>query len=167
MPQKIWNLMYVAGNPALFSRMIAAAGNPMSRSAALAAGETVQANGWRAWVEHCRSGARIFESHAERQFQSGGGGWVRLPGDLEGCAPVRYGDEVLLWRGNPDRSDGPGRHRAVRARLDKVVGLGVHCTLLEDDPQAVVGPRMAGESGMWQGLCSLKRPTPFAPLGAA
>lgn len=37
--QKVWNLQYVAGNPAMFSRVTTAAGSPMKRSEALAGAE--------------------------------------------------------------------------------------------------------------------------------
>ncbi len=31
-PQKIWNLMYVVGNPKIFTKIVANASNPMKRS---------------------------------------------------------------------------------------------------------------------------------------
>lgn len=70
MSKKVWDLMYVAGNPAMFSRVIGNASNPMSRSEALAAAEKVAANGWRAWVQHHVRGERIFESPAEKAHQA-------------------------------------------------------------------------------------------------
>lgn len=70
MSKKVWNLMYVVGNPAMFSRVTAAADNPMSRADALAGAEVITGNGgWRVWVEHISNGQRIFESDAEREHQ--------------------------------------------------------------------------------------------------
>lgn len=37
MSKRVWNLMYVAGNPAMFTRVICNADNPMSRADALKA----------------------------------------------------------------------------------------------------------------------------------
>lgn len=61
--------MYVAGNPALFSHVIAYGSNPLSRAEALEAAEKVSANGWRAWVEHHARAERIFESPAEKRHK--------------------------------------------------------------------------------------------------
>lgn len=66
---KVWEVCYVVGNPAMFSKVIAADGGPFRRSEALDAAATVAGNGWRAWVKHYETGKRIFESEAERQFQ--------------------------------------------------------------------------------------------------
>lgn len=68
---KIWNLMYVVGNPAMHSRVTACADNPMSRAQALSSAETVANNGggWRVWVERNRDGVRIFESEAEKKHK--------------------------------------------------------------------------------------------------
>ena len=70
MSKKIWNLMYVAGSPTMFSRVTANASNPMSRADALAAAEKVAANGWRVWVEHHARPERIFESQAEKDYKA-------------------------------------------------------------------------------------------------
>jgi hypothetical protein len=67
MSKKVWNLMYVAGNPAMFSRVTANADNPMSRAEALAAAVIVAGHGWRVWVEHHQRGERIFESQHEKE----------------------------------------------------------------------------------------------------
>ncbi|WP_087864234.1 hypothetical protein [Comamonas thiooxydans] len=69
--KKIWNLMYVVGNPSMFKNVTANAGNPMSRADALASAATVSDNGggWRVWVEHRETGERIFESAAEQKHQ--------------------------------------------------------------------------------------------------
>jgi hypothetical protein len=70
--QKIWILKYVAGNPAIFSKVTTVASGLMRRSEALTGAQTIDANGgcqgWRIWVEHAESGRRIFESVAEKQF---------------------------------------------------------------------------------------------------
>ena len=62
---KVWNLLYVVGNPAMFKRVTACADNPQRRADALAGAERLAANGWRVWVEHARSLERIFESPQE------------------------------------------------------------------------------------------------------
>lgn len=66
MARKVWNLMYVVGNPAMFSRVTACADNPMPRAEALAGAEKLSRNGWRVWVEHHGRPERIFESKAEK-----------------------------------------------------------------------------------------------------
>lgn len=65
MAKKIWNVMFVAGNPQMFTKVLSEASNPHSRSEALADSEKVAAKGWRVWVEHTTTGERIFESEAE------------------------------------------------------------------------------------------------------
>lgn len=72
MSKKVWNLMYVVGNPAMFTRVTSNADNPMSRADALAAAETVASNGggWRVWVEHHTKAERIFESQAEKDHKA-------------------------------------------------------------------------------------------------
>ena len=69
MAKNIWNLMYVAGNPSMFSRVTSAADNPMSRAKAMECALNVVNNGgcWRVWVEHKETGERIFESEAEKE----------------------------------------------------------------------------------------------------
>ena len=71
MAKNVWNLMYVPGNPAMFSNVTACADNPMSRAEALTAGKKVAENGWRVWVEHQTRPERIFESAAEKDFRAG------------------------------------------------------------------------------------------------
>lgn len=68
--QNVWNLKYVAGNPAMFSKVTTAAGSPMKRSEALDGAQTIEANGggWRVWVEHAATEKRIYESAAEKQY---------------------------------------------------------------------------------------------------
>lgn len=125
----------------------------------------VAANGWRVWVEHQQTGLRIFESEMEKATKAGTLGWFRVPGELEGVAPIRYGEEVSLLRGSELLQVGPGRRRTVRARLDKVIGERVYCTLLQDDPDAITAPKKAGESGFWDDSC-IARSGGLAPFGA-
>lgn len=68
MSKKVWNLMYVAGNPAMFTKVTANADNPLTRAEALARGEKIGANGWRVWVEHADTAKRIFQSEEEARF---------------------------------------------------------------------------------------------------
>jgi hypothetical protein len=67
--QKCWTLKYVAGNPAMFSRVRSNASCPGRRGEVLDAAVKVAANGWRAWVEHAVTGERIFESEVEKAYQ--------------------------------------------------------------------------------------------------
>lgn len=69
--QKIWNVKYVVGNPAMFSKVTTAAGGPFRRADALHNAEVVAGNGggWRVWVEHAVMSKRIFESDAEKLHQ--------------------------------------------------------------------------------------------------
>lgn len=67
--QKIWNLMYVAGNPKMFTKVIANASNPLKRSEAVEAAEQISKNGWRVWVEHVETKERIYESAIEIQYR--------------------------------------------------------------------------------------------------
>lgn len=66
--KKIWNLKYVVGNPAMFSRVTSCADNPMTRAEALASADVIANNGggWRVWVERVDTLERIFESVAEK-----------------------------------------------------------------------------------------------------
>lgn len=64
--QKVWIIKYVAGNPAMFTRVTTDAVGAIKRGDALAGAEKVAANGWRVWVEHAVSGERIFESDVEK-----------------------------------------------------------------------------------------------------
>lgn len=68
--KKIWNLMYVAGNPDIFKEVTANSGNPMKRAEAIAAGERLADKGWRVWVEQATTKDRIFESDAEIKFNN-------------------------------------------------------------------------------------------------
>ena len=67
--QKIWNLMYVAGNPKIFTKVIANSSNPMKRSESVTAAERLSQNGWRVWVEHVETKERIYESEVEIQYK--------------------------------------------------------------------------------------------------
>ncbi len=64
---KNWNLMYVAGNPKMFSTVRSDASNPMKRSEALTAANRIASNGWRVWVENATTNKRIFESASEKK----------------------------------------------------------------------------------------------------
>jgi len=70
--QKVWNLQYVVGNPKMFSSVTTAAGSPLKRSEALEGAETIERNGggWRVWVQHAKTGDRIYESAAEKEHQA-------------------------------------------------------------------------------------------------
>lgn len=70
--KKIWNLLYVVGDPAMSSRVTASADNPMSRADALAKAEAIANNGggWRVWVKRSDTGERIFQSAAEEKVQA-------------------------------------------------------------------------------------------------
>lgn len=68
MSKRVWNLMYVVGNPTIFTNVTPNADNPLLRAEALAGAERIGANGWRVWVEHIYSKKRIFESEQERTF---------------------------------------------------------------------------------------------------
>ena len=63
---KVWNLKYFAGNT---GRLFSDASNPQRRTDVLVAARQVEANGWRAWVEHSDTGRRIFESKQEREHR--------------------------------------------------------------------------------------------------
>ncbi|MDK6079755.1 hypothetical protein [Massilia varians] len=67
--QKCWLLKYVVGNPAMFSRVTTDDSSPARRALVLEDAAKVAANGWRVWVEHAVTGARIFESDAEKAHQ--------------------------------------------------------------------------------------------------
>jgi len=67
----MWNLKYVVGNPAMFTKVTSCADNPMERRKALEAGEMLATHGWRVWVESQNDpGKRIFESEAEKSHRS-------------------------------------------------------------------------------------------------
>lgn len=63
------------------------------------------------------------------------------------------GRRVMILRGNPCRGPetGPGFGRMVPAVIQDVPAgtWQVRCRLLEDDPDAVGSPSLAGESGLW------------------
>ena len=65
MPKKVWDLMFVVGNPAMFTRVTACSDNPMRRAEALSSAQKLAGHGWRVWVEHQTRQERIFESKAE------------------------------------------------------------------------------------------------------
>ncbi len=63
---KVWNLMYALGNT---SRIVGDASNPQARASALESAEKIEVNGWRVWVEHHKTGLRIFESEREKAYR--------------------------------------------------------------------------------------------------
>lgn len=65
---RVWNLMYALGNT---SRIVGDSANPQDRAGAIGGAETITKNGWRAWVEHCETGKRIFENQAEVHHKAG------------------------------------------------------------------------------------------------
>lgn len=65
---RVWNLMYVAGNPAVFSKATSSSSNPMRRGEAMEGAVQVAGNRWRVWDEHKDTGKRIFESEAETKY---------------------------------------------------------------------------------------------------
>lgn len=67
--QKCWVIKYVAGNPAMFSRVTTDAAGAIKRSEALEGAANVAQNGWRVWVEHVVTGKRIFESEVEKVYK--------------------------------------------------------------------------------------------------
>lgn len=64
---RIWNLVYVLGNT---PRVVGDAANPQDRSGSINGAEHVAKNGWRVWVEHHKTGERIYESEAEKAHKA-------------------------------------------------------------------------------------------------
>ena len=67
MTTKVWNLMYVLGTT---GRVVSESGNPQSRKTALAGAGVVDRNGWRVWIEHHRTGKRLYENAREKAHQA-------------------------------------------------------------------------------------------------
>jgi len=67
--QKIWQVCYVAGNPAMFTTVTKQSGGAQRRADALKDAEVVAKNGWRVWVEHHATQKRIWESDTETQWR--------------------------------------------------------------------------------------------------
>lgn len=61
--------MYEVGNT---GRIVGDSDNPQSRKKALEGAATIDQNGWRVWVEHHQSGARVFESEREKAHRMKG-----------------------------------------------------------------------------------------------
>lgn len=60
MSNKVWSLKYELGTT---SQVSEDAENPQSRKSALAGAKTIaEKNGWKVWVEHHKTGIRIFDS---------------------------------------------------------------------------------------------------------
>lgn len=68
--QNNWELKYVAGNPETRFSVTSDAQNPMRRSKAVEAAERLAGNNWRVWVEHTKTGERIFESKQEIAYSA-------------------------------------------------------------------------------------------------
>jgi len=62
---RVWNLVFEVGNT---GRISFDSANPMTRSQAFdASGGALSRNHWRAWIEHHKTGKRIWESDAEKK----------------------------------------------------------------------------------------------------
>jgi hypothetical protein len=99
MTNKTWNLIYAIGNT---ERIVGDANNPQTRKKALEGAATIEKNGWRVWVEHATTNARIFESEREKAHREGTP-WppVRSAGD-EIIAKIRdLADQLATERGTP------------------------------------------------------------------
>lgn len=53
----------------MFSKVIDDGSNPLTREEAQEGFEKISKNGWRVWVEHHKTGVRIFENHLELQYK--------------------------------------------------------------------------------------------------
>ncbi len=62
---KVWLLKFVAGNPAMFTKV--RQNGPFTRKEAIEGYDTIASfnPNWRVWVEHYKTGKRIRESVAE------------------------------------------------------------------------------------------------------
>ncbi|MDQ1815674.1 hypothetical protein RBA41_20470 [Massilia sp. CCM 9210] len=70
--QKCWSLKYVAGNPAVFSRVTTGfvrSWSVVDAGEVLESAARIAANGWRVWVEHAVTGERNFESDVEKSYK--------------------------------------------------------------------------------------------------
>ncbi|WP_432263348.1 hypothetical protein [Cupriavidus sp. TMH.W2] len=63
MTTKVWNLMYAVGNTGW---IVGDASNPQQRKSALEGASVIDKNGWRVWVEHHKTGERLYESEREK-----------------------------------------------------------------------------------------------------
>ena len=69
---RVWEVKYIAGNPAIFSKVFTAANGPFRRSEALSSAIKVAENGggWRVWVEHTLTSDRVYESASEFEHKA-------------------------------------------------------------------------------------------------
>lgn len=67
--QRCWILKYVAGNPAMSTRVCTEEYALCRRGVTLSAAEQVAANGWGVWIDYAVTGERIFESEAEKAYR--------------------------------------------------------------------------------------------------
>ena len=71
---RVWNLEYVAGNPAMLKKIVSDSRNPVTRREALDGARVIERNSggrWRCWGEHAERGERIYESPAEVEWKAG------------------------------------------------------------------------------------------------
>ena len=68
---KVWALRYVAGNPEIFDKVTTDASGPHLRTTAIALAQRLNGmnGGWRIWVEHTRSGERIYQNETEQHYR--------------------------------------------------------------------------------------------------
>lgn len=55
--------MFALGNT---SKVVGDSDNPQSRKSALEGAGTIDKNAWRVWIEHHKTGKRLFESDPEK-----------------------------------------------------------------------------------------------------
>lgn len=67
MYNQAWKLMYAAGMPAT---VISDADNPLPRRIALERAQRIAAAGHRVWIEHYRSGQRLYENDREKAYRT-------------------------------------------------------------------------------------------------
>ncbi|MGA3979019.1 hypothetical protein ACI2UK_24490 [Ralstonia nicotianae] len=63
MSNKVWNLMYALGNT---DRIVGDADNPHARRTALEGAAVIDKTGWCVWVEHHKTGERLYEREREK-----------------------------------------------------------------------------------------------------
>jgi len=67
MSTKVWNLMYALGNT---EQVVGDASNPQERKSALEGATVIDKNGWRVWVEHHTTSARLYENEREKAHRT-------------------------------------------------------------------------------------------------
>ena len=68
----VWNVGWVAGNPKMCTKVYIDPDGPWNRSRAVIIGQEIseRSPAWRVWVEHEKTGKRIFESDAEKDWKA-------------------------------------------------------------------------------------------------